>query len=143
MTSNNTDSWRLFSTFGDTKVYCEKNEVFCQTGDQRPVKLTPPEISLPLNDDEKLKMDKDVVREGNHAWTRRPVLAFFNSDGSQLTVNWEVCAHEMRYGWEYSHGIAQRKIWKKVIADGVVTWEQTETSERTELHWAYSEDEWT
>ena len=131
---------RVLATLRDATVYCERDVVFYLEHGHAPIELPPPEVDFPLNDDEKIRMAEDVATDGRHAWSRRPAIAFFTDDGAGLTVQWEVCAHELRYGWEYSHGFAQRRTWKRVPGDESDDWKCIETEKRSGFRWACEKD---
>ena len=140
--------YQMLATHQDVKVVRRKSEVFTQTTDGEEAPLPPPHVAFELN---KLNADLDlntvsepvVVDEKGYAWTQHPEIAFFSDDGSRLTVHWITCAHEQKYGWEYSHAIVQRVTWGRTEVEGKVLWCWLETIERGELSWASSTEQWT
>jgi hypothetical protein len=115
-----------------------------KTTDGEPTLLPSPSASFELNEVFDLNSVSKPVVDGNGcAWTRTPVIAFFSDDGSRLTVQWVACAHEPKYGWEYSHAIIQRVTWGRVTVGRSLSWSWLETIERSDLHWGSSTEQWT
>lgn len=143
------EAWefQVLATHQDVKVVRRKSEVFTQTADGEEAPLPPPHVAFELNS---LNQDLDlntvsepiVVDEKGYARTQHPEIAFFSDDGSRLTVHWITCAHEQKYGWEYSHAIVQRVTWGRAQVEGKVLWCWLETIERGELSWASSTEQW-
>ena len=140
--------FQLLATHQDVKVVRRKSEVFVLTADGEEAPLPPPHVAFELNT---LNHDLDlntvsepvVVDEKGYAWTQHPEIAFLSDDGSRLTVHWIACAHEQKYGWEYSHAIVQRVTWSRTKVEEKVLWCWLETIERGELSWASSTEQWT
>ncbi len=141
------EAWQnqVLATHEGVTVVRKMGDVFSQTTDGEQTLLPPPHFPFELNAGLDLDaLSKPVVVDGNgYAWTRDPVLAFFSDDGSRLTVQWVACAHEPKYGWEYSHAIVQRVTWGRVAIEGRTSWCWMETIERSELCWGSSTEQWT
>jgi len=136
--------YRVLATHEGVSVVRKRNDVFRHAEGEQSL-LPPPHFPYELNDEADLTaISQPVAVDGNgYAWTREPVLAFFSDDGSRLTVHWIACAHEPRYGWEFSHAIVQRATWGLQTIDDRPCWLWIETIERPELSWGSSTAQWT
>ena len=140
------EAWnhRVLVKHEDVTIVAKKGEVFSQTADGELTLLPAPSVPFEVNEVFDLNsVSGPIVEENGYAWTRKPEIAFFSSDGSRLTVHWVACAHEPKYGWEYSHAIVQRVTWGRVMVDETLSWVWLETIERSELHWGSSTEQWT